>query len=114
MKNLKPSQLPEDTVINDKAHGVWMKEESGVWGEMTPHCSDCAQAVRDDGTLKVWIDNKEVLIASDEFFTEFKVVSLPYSIFEAMATLVGVDWLSTKAEVLNYVLGFIKDSEDGT
>lgn len=112
MKNLKPSQLPEDTVIVDEVQGVWMKEESGVWGQTVPHCVDCAQAVRDDGTLEVWIDNEEILIKSDDFFQDFKIVSLPYSIFEAMAKLVGDKWGSSDEEILDYVMDFVKDDEN--
>lgn len=111
MTNLKPSQLPADTVIKDEVHGVWMKEESGVWGETIPHCIDCVQAVRDDGTATVWIKGEEVLIKSDDYFTDFKIVSLPYSIFESMAKLVGDKWGSTNDEILEYVMDFVEDEE---
>ena len=112
MKNLKPSQLPADTVINDAVRGVWMKEESGVWGETVPHCVDCAQAVNDDGSLAVYIEGDDVLISSDDLFTDFKIVSLPYSIFEALIASVkywkkaangseSEDWLILKEAMDN-------------
>ena len=84
MKNLKPSQLPADTVIKDEVWGVWMKEESGVWGETVPHCVDCIQAVRDDGTTEVWMDNKQVLITSDDLFQDFKIISVPFKVAELL------------------------------
>jgi len=117
MKNLKPSQLPADTVINDAVRGVWMKEESGVWGEtvphcVDPHCVDCARAVRDNGTLEVWVDGENKLLTSDDFFQDFKIVSLPYSIFEALIASVkywkkeangseSEDWLILKDAMEN-------------
>jgi hypothetical protein len=85
MKNFKPSELPADTVIKDEAQGVWMKEEDGVWGEMTAHCSDCADTVRDDGMANIWLIGN---IKSDDYFKDFKVISFPTSVVETLIDMV--------------------------
>ena len=92
MKNFKPSELPEDTVIKDKDEGVWMKEESGVWGEMTAHCSDCARTVTDTGrdlneVGTNYIDN--LSIKADDFFQDFKIIALPIAVVNELVKYVA-------------------------
>jgi hypothetical protein len=114
MKNLKPSQLPEGTVIEVPKYGTYLKVSDGVWEEVYSGCCSSTGRISDDGRHSEYGDKYgwSTDENADDIFQDFKIVSLPYSIFEAMATIVGVDWLSTEAEVLTYVMGFIKDSED--
>lgn len=78
MNKWKPSELPEDTVIKDEKQGMWMKEESGIWGEMDPHCDWCARTVSDAYD----IDRNAT---SDEIFTDFRIIALPVSVAVKLA-----------------------------
>lgn len=71
MKSFKPSELPEDTVIEDLDEGgYYTKERSGSWSPDTYHCVDCA----DD----YYIDRE----SADEHFKEFRIVALPMEVVE--------------------------------
>ena len=90
MKNLKPSQLPVNTVIEvdyDLAHGGrYIKEDHGIYGiAWYPlSCIDCTGSY----------DFKDA--AADAFFTEFKVISVPMEVVnyfvEAVAAYEELEW----------------------
>lgn len=89
MKNLKPSQLPVDTVIAKKAwgkyKGLYIKSEGGYWEDLFSGCGCCTDSERisDEGCE---LDEDDLYDSqyslttkktSDEYFEDYKVISVP-------------------------------------
>lgn len=87
MRNFKPSELPAGTCIDDKVHGFWTKDSDNAWWMDAPHCVDCAEVVFDGPPTEA---EKQLegsvyqfhTTPSDDFFTEFKIVSVPLELLE--------------------------------
>lgn len=88
----KPSELPVGTVIqdNDVEHGVyyWFKGDPGVWGEMFAVRTDYGMWVADDyasiDPINLPSFNR-IRENSDDYFKNFKIISLPIEISEQLA-----------------------------
>jgi hypothetical protein len=85
MKNLKPSQLPEGTVIDDDRHGEYIKRADGLWEETScDYMGDRERVVdisfKDSGmTHKEWYTRYPTSgrSPSDEHFKSFKIIAVP-------------------------------------
>lgn len=84
MKNLKPSQLPEGTVIDDQYYGEYIKRADGIWEELDSNYMGDRERVTDVG----YDENTDYLEwtrrysmcdrrKSDDYFTYFKIVAVP-------------------------------------
>jgi hypothetical protein len=84
MKRFTPSELPICTVIDDQLYGTFMKDAPGVWAELQYHCRDCQETVFDEGpTAAQKIHGANVIdTPSDEYFTDFKILSWPMAVVE--------------------------------
>jgi hypothetical protein len=82
MKNLKPSELPEGTVIDDERQGEYIKRAEGVWEEMDRDYMGDRQRVTDAG----YSDSEDYgaflrrteradMQKSDDYFTDYKVIA---------------------------------------
>lgn len=79
MKNLKPSQLPEGTVIDDAKQGEYIKRVGGIWEELDRDYMGTRERVSDQGYERysdmprnldlTWTDK------SDDYFTEYNVIA---------------------------------------
>lgn len=94
MKNLKPSKLPEGTVIDDERRGEYIKRADGVWEEMDRDYLGDRERVSDVG-YDTWLnENMTELgltnrIKSDDYFTEYKVIASDPSFIFHMVKLHG-------------------------
>lgn len=76
--NIKPSELPLNTIIDDLEYGKFIKETSGVWVQIHPLHRKLQDMVKDSGFSNSknrpthFIPDK-----SDEYFKEFEIVSSP-------------------------------------
>ena len=82
MKNLKPSQLPEGTVIDDEKQGEYIKRADNVWEELDMDYMGDRQRVSDEGYTNYWdagasTRNLTWRAKSDEYFTEYKIIAVP-------------------------------------
>jgi hypothetical protein len=86
MKNLKPSQLPENTVIGKDGPNyeeLYIKRDNGVWEDLFAGCGCCVdrEKISDDGCEKDELYYSQggmtTTKTSDEYFEDFKVISLP-------------------------------------
>lgn len=116
MTNFKPSELPADTVVSDEVEGVWMKEEGGVWGEITAHCPDCARSILDAGRDE---SNFEQLSdKADDFFLDFKVISWPADVVNQLLEDIAVyderDWrvVADREEILRSAIEAVQQKEE--
>lgn len=80
---VKPSELPRNTVINDAVEGRWEKGEYGLWYLMTPHCSECIEvasntafALQADALITKYA-YKHHTVPADAFFKNFEILSTP-------------------------------------
>ena len=87
---MKPSDFPKGVTISDSEGNHWEKSADGVWFDAQPHCADCDQVVFDGGPTEeqrkafgpnVW---KLIETPSDEFFKDFRIVSIPMLVVEFM------------------------------
>lgn len=75
---MKPSELPENTVISDPENGRFIKETSTVWMEISPAYRELPYYVWDHGhPNKTNRPSNFVPEKSDEYFKDFEIVSLP-------------------------------------
>lgn len=100
MMNLKPSELPSETVIADEELGWYIKGTDGDWGELYPHCVDCAG---DDDVAK----NE-----ADERFTDFRIVALPISVVEDIAYDAAFARGMTISQVISQAIKTVNDEAD--
>ena len=85
MKNLKPSQLPENTVIDDERYGEYIKRVDGVWEETSCDYMGDRERVTDVGynetemTSREWYDRYPIhhREKSDDYFKNYEVVAVP-------------------------------------
>lgn len=80
MKNLKPSQLPEGTVIDDLNVSMFVKLANGIWDDRFGTCGCCCSGlVFDAGIDKKYHDMNKVATSktSDEYFTDYTIMSVP-------------------------------------
>jgi hypothetical protein len=86
MKNLKPSQLPENTVIGkDGPHyeGLYIKRAGGVWEDLFSGCGCCtdSEKISDAGCVKdetyYGRGGMTTTKTSDEYFEDYKVIAVP-------------------------------------
>ena len=85
MKNLKPSQLPEGTVIDDQKYGEYIKRADGIWEEMDCGFLGDRERVTDDGfdrnreSYKGFLSRTGLADTdkSDEYFKDYKVIAVP-------------------------------------
>jgi len=88
MKNLKPSQLPEKTVIGNTGphyEELYIKKTDGIWEDLFSGCGHCEDAVRvsDEGCDHNVIHSSygcrnTVSYTSDIYFTDYKIIAVPY------------------------------------
>jgi hypothetical protein len=81
MKNPKPSQLPENTVIDDERYGEYIKRTEGVWEEFESdmlgdkiRISDDGYESYDDRALRLNLTWKH---KSDDYFKDYRVIAVP-------------------------------------
>jgi hypothetical protein len=94
MKNLKPSELPVDTVIAEKSWGkyddLYIKREgvegaSDYWEDLFSGCGCCTdhERISDSGSEEdeddLWMDPRKLTTTktSNDYFEDFKVIALP-------------------------------------
>jgi hypothetical protein len=81
MRNLKPSQLPANTVI-DTENGEYIKRVEGYWEDLFSGCGCCVdrERIADAGCTDIHKRYEMGLTtgkASDEYFAEYMVIALP-------------------------------------
>jgi hypothetical protein len=85
-KNLKPSQLPEGTVIDDPRHGEFIKRADNIWEEMESGFLGDKDRVTDSGYDKNGTESYPEFLRrtglgetkkSDDYFVGCKVVAVP-------------------------------------
>lgn len=112
MKNLKPSQLPEDTVIGKKAWGhydqLYIKKADGIWEDLFSGCGCCEphEKISDKGCLKdenYALDSPTTTMTSDEYFTDFKIIAVPPGVVFDVEALHGpfIDVTQTYLDATN-------------
>lgn len=89
LENIKPSGLPNGTLIDDQEHGTWLKDSDYTWFNVAPLAGRRVGLVYDAGPSdqeKAIFSLRHNLIEmpADEFFTNFKVLSLPVTMLEYM------------------------------
>lgn len=86
MKNLKPSQLPENTVIDDERYGEYIKRSGGLWEEMDRNNLGDRERVTDTGydkngslTYAEWLRAYGLPSTekSDDYFKNYRIVAVP-------------------------------------
>lgn len=78
--NIDPKDLKSDTLINSEERGWFLKDESGSWLEVFPHCVDCAELVTEE--------------EAREYFGEFEIKAVPK---EEVDVLEGMVWFLADA-----------------
>jgi hypothetical protein len=81
----KPSELPIDTVIDDQERGTFRKDAPGLWAELQYREMGQQELVWDEGGQtadRKTYGSKSIEMPSDEYFKDFKVLSLPISVVE--------------------------------
>lgn len=96
MGEFKPSELPANTTIDDAKEGYYTKNEFGRWEPAIYHCADCAE-------------DYEVKDAdADEKFKDFKIIALPYSVVEQLASeiveMTDIEWQGTVPNSIDIVI----------
>ena len=74
---IKPSVLPENSVIEDIYYGKYIKEADGVWVEVHAAFGENPIEVRDAGCPDVSAPDYFVVNPADEYFTEFEIIAVP-------------------------------------
>lgn len=97
MKNLKPSKLPEGTVIDDVKQGEYIKRADGIWEELDSDYMGDRERVSDSGYSDYMEARKFNLTwntKSDDYFTDFKLIaSDPSFDFSGKALEIHGPWL---------------------
>jgi hypothetical protein len=82
LRNLKPSLLPEGTVIDDPRHGEYIKRAEGVWEEVGCDIMGDKYRVSDKGyndwgdAEKIKLDGSTIDDKSDDYFKDYRVVAV--------------------------------------
>lgn len=82
VKNLKPSQLPELTVIETHI-GEYIKRADGIWEDLFSGCGCCEphERISDAGCESIWDGvpglhhRLTTTTKSDDYFPEYKVIA---------------------------------------
>ncbi|QED11725.1 hypothetical protein PP914_gp237 [Arthrobacter phage Qui] len=86
LRNLKPSLLPEGTVIGATAphyEDLYIKGANGIWEDLGGGCGCCydSERISDAGCVEdeeyYSIGGMTTTQTSDEYFKDFKVVAVP-------------------------------------
>lgn len=79
MKNLKPSQLPVHTAIDDSKYGEYLKVQDGIWEEVYSGCCSWSGRLSDDGRPSPYGDKYGLSTGAkaDDMFTDFKIIAVP-------------------------------------
>jgi len=97
VKNLKPSQLSEGTVIDDPRYGEYIKRADGIWEEMDRDQIGDRDRVTDEGydnageeTFAQFLSRTGLAHSdkSDNYFKDYKVISLPVSVVASLVDTV--------------------------
>ena len=96
MKNLKPSQLPEGSVIDDERYGEYIKRDDGIWEETSCDYMGDRERVTDIGyadfTPKTEWYSRYGLCGrkkSDDYFKDYKIIATPPDFYLNARTLHG-------------------------
>lgn len=85
MKQFKPSELPVNTLIDDYDQGTWLKDSDNTWFDV----GNCLGLVFQEGPTEqeraLFANHKIVLEPADEYFKNFKILSVPLAALEHMA-----------------------------
>lgn len=91
IKQLKPSELPIDTVIDDQERGTFRKDAPGLWVELQYDDAADQILVYDEGPTASDLAQTNgcnhgysVAETSDEYFDDFKVLAWPAAIVEEL------------------------------
>lgn len=93
LKNLKPSQFPEHTLIDVVDLGIFLKSSHGIWNEVYFGSPESTGRVSDAGCENLYIQNILGLTTSkkaDDLFTNFKILALEPSFTISFKDLHGV------------------------
>lgn len=90
MKKIKPSELPVNTVIDDQDHGTWIKDSPHEWLEISSLVNNKYQRLAFDGgptdqEKSIWAHRNIITEPSDDYFKDFRILSVPFSMVEYMA-----------------------------
>lgn len=79
MKNLKPSELPEGTVIDDEKHGEFIKRSEGVWEEFETDMLGDRDKISDYGYEQYDARARRQHLTwrekSDDYFTNYRIIA---------------------------------------
>jgi hypothetical protein len=78
LRNLKPSQLPVNTVIDVKGIANFFKVDECTWEEVWSGCCSSIGRISDDGRTTPYSTKYGLSTPSkaDDVFTDFKVISI--------------------------------------
>jgi hypothetical protein len=86
VRNLKPSQLPAGTVIDDKRYGEYIKRPNGIWEELDCDYMGDRERVTDAGydhngkeSYPEFLRRTERadMKKSDDYFTTYEIIAVP-------------------------------------
>lgn len=104
MHNFKPSELPVGTIIDDQEEGTFYKDAPGEWAELQYLDAGTQAIVWDEGPTLQNVANfrgNVVQTPSDEYFKDFKILSVPLSVLEHMATEFS---LTVEVDIRDFVM----------
>jgi hypothetical protein len=80
---MKLEELPENTVVDSKEHGMYMKSSSPaqgpLWMELGGHCGECAQLLSEAGTDNPGTYTPDITQAepASVYLGEFEIIAVP-------------------------------------
>lgn len=78
MTDIKPSECPNYTMIDDPIYGLYVKEEFHLWTQVHPAEHELPYKVSDKGFHDLAeLPSNFVVDKSDDVFTDFEIRSLP-------------------------------------
>jgi hypothetical protein len=90
---VKPSELPENTVIDESEHGKFIKETKDLWIQVHPQNGEHPDFLTDHG-----FENKDygpsnlIVDKSDDYFKDFEIVSVPQGWYPPYVDKVVTAW----------------------
>jgi hypothetical protein len=91
--NLKLSQLPEGTVIDDERHGEYIKRADGIWEETSMDYMGDRERVTDTGYIDGGVESYPAFLKrtnlawrepAETYFKNYKIISLPIETVTAL------------------------------
>jgi len=75
----KLEKLPTNTLIDSKERGVFLKDEKGLWYDISPHCGDCVDCVSEEGEPNPMQYAPGVTVSekAQDYFGEFAILAAP-------------------------------------